>query len=320
MNSDIIIKIILLVIIVGYYLYVVIYEKRSIRSNIIENGVKFSKYKTIVSNEQIFDKHIEKLLKNDSEDYSLPKYKFRCKIEVLKHNDMTYCIFNKNKKLKKIFYLHGGSYIENPLFFHYKFLDDLAKQMDIEIIMPIYPKAPKYNYKYSINLIYELYNKIFKDGDDVILMGDSAGGGFALVLSMMLRNNKCINPNKIILFSPWIDVTMKNKDIKSLEKVDPFLSKNALIKAGMLWAGNEDRNNWMISPINGEYKGLNEITIFIGTHELLLSDARKLKNVLKQENVVFNYYEYNNMNHDFPLFPIPEANDAKKKVIEIINE
>ncbi len=310
--------ILMLILLVIYCLYVIFYEKRSIKSDLIEKGVKFSRYKTIVSNEQIYDKHIQRLMKSEEKKYELPKIKFKNKIEIKKYLDMSYVIINKNSNHKKIFYLHGGSFIENPLFFHYKFLDNLASSTNLEIIMPIYPKAPKYNYKNSYEKVYELYKKLFDETNNIILMGDSAGGGFCLTLSMLIRDNGGIKPSNIILLSPWLDVRMKNKNIKTYEKKDPFLSKNALIKAGVLWSNNED--NWMVNPIEGNFENLGLITIFVGTHEILFPDIKKFKNILKRNKKPYNFYEYKKMNHVFPLFPIPEAKKAQKTIISIIKK
>ena len=149
-------RLILFAMIIIYCIYVIICEKRSIRSDIIEKGVKLSKYKTIVSNEKIYDKHLKKIMNSEEEEYKLPKIKFRNKVNVLKYLNMSYLIINENDNPKKIFYLHGGSYIENPLLFHYKFLDDIAKRTNLEVIVPIYPKAPKYNYELSYDKVYKL--------------------------------------------------------------------------------------------------------------------------------------------------------------------
>ncbi len=313
-------KLIILIVIIAYFIYIIVYEKRSIRSKLIEESVKLSKYKTIVSNEQVYEKHLEKLKLKEEEEYKLPKFKFKNIIQEFNYGEMKYYSINKNNNSKKIFYLHGGSYIENPLIFHYKFLDELATNSNLEIIIPIYPKAPKYNYEIAYEKVFGLYNCLFNKNDNVILMGDSAGGGFALGLSMMLKEKNSIKPSNIILMSPWLDITMKNKNIKRYEKKDPFLSKNALIKAGLLWADNKDRNNYLLSPINGIFNGIGNITIFIGTHEIFLPDARKLKYLLEKNNIHFNYYEYKKMNHVFTMFPIPEANDAKNKIISILSK
>lgn len=307
---------IIFIMIIIYCIYVIIYEKRSIRSSLIEKAALLSKYKTIVSSVDVYDKHLEKL-KNERPSYKLPKINFKNTIHKYNYLNMDYYIINKNDNLKKIFYLHGGSYIEDPLIFHFMFLDNLATMSDCEVIIPIYPKAPKYNYKDAFDKVTGLYKSIFNNLNEVILMGDSAGGGFALSLSIILKGSN-ISPKSIILMSPWVDITMSNPHIKSIEKKDPFLSKNALIKAGKLWSNNSDMSNYLLSPINGNFNGISGVTIFVGTDEIFLPDIRKLRKKLLNAKVKCNYYEYRKMNHVFPMYPIPEAKKAKNQIVEII--
>jgi len=63
------------------------------------------------------------------------------------------------------------------------------------------------------------------------------------------------------------------------------------------------------------------MTIFIGTHDILLAEARKLRDKLANQFINCNYYEYELMDHVFPLFTIiPEAKSAKKIIYKILND
>jgi len=73
-----------------------------------------------------------------------------------------------------------------------------------------------------------------------------------------------------------------------------------------------------LSPIYGELEGLAEITLFIGTRELILPDARRFHRIAKEQNIKINYHEYPGMNHVFPVYPIPEAKEARKIIVETI--
>jgi len=57
-----------------------------------------------------------------------------------------------------------------------------------------------------------------KEPDDLIMMGDSAGGGFALALAQKLKNESIDQPAQIILLSPWLDITLTNPDIKEIDR------------------------------------------------------------------------------------------------------
>lgn len=152
-------------------------------------------------------------------------------------------------------------------------------------------------------------------------MGDSAGGGLALGFAQKIKNEWKRNPEKIILFSPWLDVTMENPYINLIDKYDVMLNVEGLKKAGKLYAGDFDLKDYRVSPIYGNFENLGEISIFTGTHDVLYADIIRLKSMLKEKNIEFNYFEYSCLFHDFMIFTnLVESHDVIKKVQSILLE
>jgi len=112
----------------------------------------------------------------------------------------------------------------------------------------------------------------------------------------------------------------RNPDIRKLEKYDHILSKKGLREAGKNYAGNLDITDYRVSPNHGDFSGLSRITIFAGTNDLLLADARKCVHLLDKQTIVYNYFEYEKMMHDWVIITsLKEAQDAINKVSTIIN-
>ncbi|MFD1450210.1 alpha/beta hydrolase fold domain-containing protein [Oceanobacillus sojae] len=297
---------------------------RSIQSWFAERLLTRLSNKNNFTNHNLYAKFLkEKQIKNEK-PYVLPKFiQRKFDIKKQKFDGMDYYIFNqeKNTSEKAILYLHGGGYIEQPSVFHWIFLGKIAKETKATIFVPIYPKAPNHQYNESFDKVLPIYEWILRTfgKDSITLMGDSAGGGFALALAQLLLEKKLSQPRHIILISPWLDITMKNPDASALERKDPMLGIYGLIEMGKAYAGDTNPNDYLLSPINGEINGLGEITLFVGTHEVFLPDARKFRDRLKAGEVKINYFEYPKMNHIFVLYPIPEAKKATREIVEIIN-
>ena len=85
-----------------------------------------------------------------------------------------------------------------------------------------------------------------------------------------------------------------------------------------IWAADKPLNDPLISPIYGDFAGLGKISIFIGTHEGLFPDNMKLDKLLTDQRIDHQTYVYPKMNHVFVLYPIPEARDAQRKMVNII--
>lgn len=249
---------------------------------------------------------------------------------ILKKNQIkTTCINQRNiftvipKKLqsdKIIFYLHGGAYIAGITRPHWHFINKISTTVAIKVAVVDYPIAPENSYIDTFDMVVPAYEAMLKEflPSQIIFMGDSAGGGLALALAQVLKQKHLPQPLKMILLSPWLDVTMSNPDIGLLEKKDTLLSKNVLITAGKKYAKGADRKTPVISPIYGDFDGLANIYLFIGTHDLLLADARKLRDRLKNTGTGFSYYEFDEMFHIWMFLPIPEAKSVIKKIENIV--
>lgn len=219
---------------------------------------------------------------------------------------------------KMIFYLHGGAYITGITYPHWHFVNKISVKSATRLTIIDYPIAPENSFTETFQSILAAYEELLReyDASKIIFIGDSAGGGLALALAQRLKQEKLPQPKCMILLSPWLDVTMSNPEIKYLEKKDKFLSKRSLMESGKLYAQETDPRNYMISPIYGDLNGLADIHLFIGGHEILVADARKLRDLAQHATVNFHYYEFNKMFHVWMLFPIPEA----KKVCHIMND
>lgn len=190
------------------------------------------------------------------------------------------------KSKKTVFYLHGGSYIAELTPTYWNFLSDLTQDTGATIIVPDYPLAPQYHYTDVFEMITPLYQETVKKvkSENLIIMGDSAGGGMALALVQKIGQEDLTKPSKTILISPWLDVTMENPEIKKVQEKDKMLNAELLKLAGISYAGEgEDTKNHLISPIYGPIEELENIVIYTGTYDILNPDVHKLQEMASQK-------------------------------------
>jgi acetyl esterase/lipase len=219
-----------------------------------------------------------------------------------------------------ILYLHGGAYIHNMTRQHWKFLGTLIEQTDCTIVVPDYHLAPEYSYLHSFEMVESLYLEVLQNckPGNLVLMGDSAGGGFALALAQKLKAENIVQPSQIILLSPWLDLSLMNPDIKAINRYDPFLGIEGLRMAAFAYAGNTNISHYLLSPLNGSITQLGQISLFIGTNDILVADARKLKLKAEENEIKINYYEYPKMIHVWMLLMMPEAKRAKAQIVKLL--
>jgi len=225
-----------------------------------------------------------------------------------------------NVSTSHVLFLHGGAYVQNFVRQHWRFMSMLVQQTNCTITAPDYPLAPDQTVVDAFEMLLPLYQEVIikEKPFNTILMGDSAGGGLALALAQKIRRESLPRPHQIILLSPWLDISLTNPSIKEIDRLDPFLSIKGLRKAGLAYAGQIDPNSFMLSPVNGELEDVGDITIFVGTRDILVADARKLKGIADEKGVFINYREYPDMVHDWMFLSFPEAKSAQKEIFDLI--
>ncbi|MGP3998646.1 alpha/beta hydrolase fold domain-containing protein [Streptomyces sp. 8N706] len=221
---------------------------------------------------------------------------------------------------RHILYLHGGAYVHQIQTDHWSFLARLVTRTGCSATAPLYPLAPSHRYDETIAMVQSAYKE--KLGrmrpEDQIVMGDSAGGALALVLAASLRDEGRPQPKEIVLLSPWLDISMSGSAQEAYDKHDPYLGIPGLLEAGRLYAGSLEPTNPLVSPLNGNVHGLGTLTLFVGTRDVLLSDARRFRIKADSAGVPLEYWEYPGMFHVWMISKIPEAKRATARIAELV--
>lgn len=221
-----------------------------------------------------------------------------------------------------ILFLHGGAYYANISSLHWDFIEQLMHRVDAKMVIPDYPLAPEASCVEAYQFLDGLYAEVLKGwgSEQIVFMGDSAGGGLALGFAQKIANEGIRQPAQLILFSPWLDVSMSNPEIPHIAGLDCILSVDALKEAGSKYAGALDLRDFRVSPLHGEFHTLGKISVFAGGRDVLMADARALKQKLESLQIDFNYFEYPQMFHDWVLVKhLKESNDALEKTARLLN-
>lgn len=219
-----------------------------------------------------------------------------------------------------LLFLHGGSYVINATHPHWRFLAKLVERTGCRVVAPDYPLAPGHCYADAYRMLRGLYKVLLgrEPRPKIVLMGDSAGGGLALGLAMLIRDEGLPPPETLVMLSPWLDITMSNPRIAAIDREDPFLNRDALIKAGESWARGANPRKPFISPLYGTFGGLPTMHLFIGTRDILVADCRRFRDACQTAGARLAYYEFERMVHDWILLDFKEARIAFAQVAAIV--
>ena len=312
---------VLFVLILGFTAYARIGYKVSAMAKITELYFRITNWREVFETAENMQKHLENRAIANELPVKAPRV--RSILEQYTIQDFQVFRFGTSSgstvqlRSTAVVYLHGGGYFNQPDYFHWKFVDKIALQTGLPVFMPIYPKAPNYTYTTGYDFLLAFYSDLLDKGfQNIIIAGDSAGGGLALGFTQyLIANEESPLPKKLILISPWLDISMENPEIADYAALDLMLAVPGGIEAGKAWAGGTAVDYYLLSPINGSFAGLPPIVMFSGTHDILVPDIRKLYQMYWDNGVDIQYHEVHGMGHVFPLYPIPEARDALRIIV-----
>lgn len=234
-------------------------------------------------------------------------------------NGRVFYVNEKGMSRYTVFYIHGGAYRWGFLRPHWRFIERIAKETNALVIAPGYRLAPFATYKEAYDLIVPLYRQYREEHPEkkVIMMGDSAGGGLALALVEHFKEEGIPLPDELVLFSPWVDISMENEEIPKYQPRDPMLPAVAARPAARRWSGDLDIHDPKVSPLFGDLSGIRNVTVFVGTDEILYPDVRKMFSMLDKD-VSNELIVGEGMYHCYPLGHTKEAVPARNKVFQAI--
>lgn len=215
----------------------------------------------------------------------------------------------------QVVYTHGGAYRSPLVAAHWRILGELIARTGVTVTVPLYRLAPFASYREAYPFLRSVYDEVGRRGGRVFLAGDSAGAGLALGQAVAVRDAAETLPAKLLLISPWVDVTMSNPAIAPLVPRDPMLDRARLVETGRWWADGDDPRTPLVSPLYAELAGLPPVMSVIGGRDLLLPDTRLFHARLREAGVDERLHTYPYAWHDFVgLASAPESRDAYTKM------
>ncbi|WP_181009469.1 alpha/beta hydrolase fold domain-containing protein [Streptomyces sp. SM11] len=217
---------------------------------------------------------------------------------------------------RRAIYLHGGAYINEIAPQHWQLIAHVAAETATRITVPIYPLAPLATAAEVVPAVTDLAVELLDGGGGTppSLIGDSAGGGMALAVAVHLRDRGLPAPARTLLISPWLDITLTDPRVALLEDRDPWLAVAGARCAGDLYRGDLSADHPHVSPLLADLTGLNPITLFSGTRDIVNADARQLAARAAAAGVELEFHEAPEMVHVYPLLPIPEGRTARATI------
>lgn len=227
---------------------------------------------------------------------------------------------------KIILQLHGGGYV-GAMRNAYRMFAGLYNEVSrgMSVLTPDYRVAPENPYPAALQDAYDAYCYLLEQGwfaEQIILAGDSAGGGLCMALCHYLKDLGQQLPCGIIAMSPWTDLTASGESYDTNYEKDPLFGKT---RDSMIYnkdyVGDNDPMNAYISPLFGDFRQFPPMLIQVGSYEMLLSDSVGVASKARMQGVKVHLSIYDGMFHIFQMAAkmLPESKRAWVEIGRFIN-
>ena len=179
---------------------------------------------------------------------------------------------------KAILYFHGGGYIAGSPATHTPMLAWLAQRAGLRAALPAYRLVPETafpaQFDDGLNAWEALIAKGYRPGD-IILGGDSAGGGLALALLGALCA-RATPPGAAFALSPWTDLNLSSQSLVDNRASDPLFPAARIGELRDLILQGGAADDPRISPLFGEFDGCPPVFLQVSTSEILRDDSTRM--------------------------------------------
>ncbi len=222
-----------------------------------------------------------------------------------------------------ILYLHGGAYVMGGCITHRQLVSHIARASGTCALLPDYRLAPEHPFPAAVEDVIAVYRWLLANGyaaQDIVLAGDSAGGGLAVALLLSLKAAGDPLPAAACLLSPWLDLAASGDSMSSRADRDPWFRAEDLPHAAGFYCEKKDLINPLVSPVYADVSGLPPIYIQVGADEILFSDAARLSDNIRATGGIVDIEEWPHMWHVFQVFVavMPESRLAINKLADYI--
>ena len=224
-----------------------------------------------------------------------------------------------------LLYLHGGGYCIGSINTHRGMVSHIAMAGEIKALLIDYRLAPESPFPAAVEDSTAAYKWLLSQGvaaGDIIIAGDSAGGGLTVSTLVSLKDKGIPLPAAAVMISPWVDLAITGDSVISKADIDPMVTKEGLIEMAGAYTGDTDLRTPLASPLYADLKGLPPMLVHVGTAEILLDDATRLADHARNFGVEVTLNTADGMCHVWHFFTtmLPEALLAIEEVAQFMRK
>jgi acetyl esterase/lipase len=226
---------------------------------------------------------------------------------------------------RTLLYLHGGGYFFMAPQNYRPITGMLARLGDARVFVPAYRLAPEHRFPAALDDALAVYRGLLKAGmlpENMVVAGDSAGGGLTLALLVALRDAGDALPAGAICLSPWTDLAATGASLVENDRRCALFYGESIRRGARIYLGETDARHPLASPLYADLAGLPPLLIHAGSDEVLRDDSVRLAERARAAGVAVTLELWPGVPHVWQVFGafLPESRSSFAKIADFIRE
>lgn len=245
-----------------------------------------------------------------------------------------------------IYYFAGGGWQTPPTPFHWALAAELASRLlGTTVSVVSYPLAPRCPASVSMSWLKTLYRTVLdqaaRDGERVVLAGDSSGANVALSLVLWdvadAATSRRAQPVAVMAISPSTDLRHPDLGVQATAPQDPILTPSFVSSTSEAWCGSRYREGdrdapWtagdarvspILAPIERAVEQGIRIHGIVGTFDVLAPEAMIFMERCRDAGVQGRWLVWEGQMHCFPLvfrYGLKEGVEAVNWMVDVLSK
>ncbi len=232
-------------------------------------------------------------------------------------------------------FIHGGGFILGSVDQYHMMVSKLARITGQIVVSVEYRLAPEHPFPAGLMDCYTVLKWLQDEGSEIgadtsaiSVMGDSAGGNLATVLTLLCRDRERPQPCCQVLIYPGVNFVESRTPSMIYFAEDPpksyILTEEFLRKVKVQYLGEDVKlENPYLSPLEATLTpDLAPALIITAECDPLRDDGKQYAQKLRSSGVQVEYLEYSGMIHGFLSFHLllKDAVDAMKQIRDFLSD
>ncbi|WP_439109537.1 alpha/beta hydrolase fold domain-containing protein [Lentibacter sp.] len=213
-----------------------------------------------------------------------------------------------------LLYIHGGGYIAGTPHTHKRMVARLCRMSGARAFLPAYRLAPEHPIPAALEDVRRAWQHLLGLGyapEQIVLGGDSAGGGLALALLADLCDAQT-PPAGLFAWSPFTDQTFSGASMQENSTQDHFFAADRAPELAAMILGETAPDDPRASPLFARFPKCPPVLLQASHSEILRDDSTRMETRLRAFGADVRLEMWADAPHVWQMLDgwLPEARDA----------